>query len=162
MEADEAPPRPRQLRRSGVYARRELARGGEALQRWAPFAGPPPPSEEQVDEFLLGLPVEAIERYVTTMEEGFAPLGESMRALAFWFRDKRDRWINSRMSSRDRAVVALAGRANALAGGCLADASDAGPGQLGLALALLGAPAGRYPRRGRAAWRGGSCAHMPR
>ena len=64
-----------------------------------------------------------------------------MRALAFWFRDKRDRWINSRMSSRDRAVVALAGRANALAGGCLADASDAGPGQLGLALALLGATA---------------------
>jgi hypothetical protein len=40
-----------------------------------------------------------------------------------------------------RAVVALAGRANALAGGCLADASDAGPGQLGLALALLGATA---------------------
>ena len=57
-----------------------------------------------------------------------------MRALAFWFRDKRDRWVNSRMSSRDRAVVALAG-------GCLADASDAGPGQLGLALALLGATA---------------------
>jgi hypothetical protein len=39
--------------------------------------------------------VEAIERYVTTMEEGTAPLGESVRALAFWFRDKRDRWINS-------------------------------------------------------------------
>ena len=42
------------------YPRRELA----------PNAGPPPPSEEQADEFLLGLPVEAIEHYVTTMEEG--------------------------------------------------------------------------------------------
>jgi len=51
------------------YPRRELA--PEAEQSiLGTFAGPPPPSEEQADEFLLGLPVEAIEHYVTTMEEG--------------------------------------------------------------------------------------------
>ena len=66
MEGDEAPPAPVSYGEV-EYPRRELA--PEAEQYWAPFAGPPPPSEEQVDEFLLGLPVEAIEHYVTTMED---------------------------------------------------------------------------------------------
>jgi hypothetical protein len=64
MEADEAPP-PAPVSYVDVCT---LA-APEAEQYWAPFAVPPPPSEEQVDEFLLGLPVEAIEHYVTTMED---------------------------------------------------------------------------------------------
>lgn len=125
--------------RDVTYPRRELA--PEAEQYWTPFAGPPPQREEQVDEFLLGLPVEAIEHYVKTMEAGTAPMAQSMRALAFWFRDKRDKWKNARVTRRDPAVVALAGRATALANACLAGPAEAGPGELALALSLLGATA---------------------
>lgn len=128
--------------REVTYPRRMLA--PEAEQFWAPAVGAHPQGEHQVDEFLLGLPTEAIAHYVTAMEEGkgSASRGASMRAMAFWFRDKRERWVSSRMSRRDPAVVALARRASALASGCLlAENAEAEPGELALALSLLGATA---------------------
>lgn len=131
------------------YPRREAV--VEAERYWQPVAGPPPQGEEVVDEFLLGLPVEAIEHYVTTMEEGTALIAQSMRALAFWFRDRREKWVNARVSRRDPAVVALGGRASALASACLTDPAEAeaGAGELALALSLLGATADTLDEAGQ-------------
>lgn len=133
------------------FPRREMA--PEAEQYWVPISGPWPAGEEQVDEFLLSLPVEAIEHYVTAMEEGALDeytYAQSMRALAFWFRDKRETYVNSRMSRRDPSIVALAHRASALADAGLAEAGGgAAEGQLGLALALLGATADTLASEGQ-------------
>ena len=119
------------------FPRREMAPEGE--RAWEPIPGAWPPVEEQVDEFLEELPVEAIEHYLKTMEESEAALPESIRALAFWFRKRRERYIRDRKPGHDAPTVALAVRANELACGWLGEAAASGQGEAALALSLLGA-----------------------